>query len=237
MRFMDEMPTHVAIIPDGNRRWAKKRGLPEWEGHRKGAETLKKLLSDGYLKNIKCLSFWGLSKDNVIKRSKLEVATLMKLYARGFKGIVESKEIHLNKVKINAFGWWREMLPKDVVSAIQKAVDATKNYNEHYFNFMICYNGNEEMLMAVENIVKNSKDKNIKITPELIKRHLFTKDLPPVDLVIRTGGDAHLSNGFMMWDTADAKIYFSEKLWPDFDIEEFKKAVELYNSRERNFGR
>ena len=122
---------------------------------------------------------------------------------------------------------------------IEQAIEATKNYNKFYLNFFIAYSGIDEMIKAIKNIAKqdlgNSGSKAV-ITPELIKKNLLTKDLPSVDFLIRTGSRAHLSSGFMMWDIANAELYFLDKFYPDFTADDFKKAIKEYAHRQRRFG-
>ena len=135
-------------------------------------------------------------------------------------------------------GRWKEVLPKTTQQAIEKAIETTKNYNNYFLTFLLAYNGTDEMLDCVQKIAKITENKELKITKNLIKENLWTKDLPSVDLVIRTGSanEPHLSNGMMMWDTADAQLYFSENFYPDFGPEKFNEALEEYARRQRRFG-
>ncbi|MFP4116979.1 MAG: polyprenyl diphosphate synthase [Candidatus Aenigmatarchaeota archaeon] len=229
------VPEHVAIIMDGNRRWAKQRSCSPWEGHKKGEEVVEEVLEKALGMNIKHTTFWTLSLDNVEKRSEEEVEYLMDLFVENFKRIKEEERIHENEVKINVLGRWKQILPERVTEAIEEAVEATKDYSNYYLNLLIAYSGKDEMLRAIRRITEDSPDKG-DITSELIKKNLFTSELPPVDLMIRTGGEPHNSTGFMMWDTANSQYYFSEKLWPEFSSEDFEEAVEDYRKRERRFG-
>jgi len=122
---------------------------------------------------------------------------------------------------------------------VQEAIDATKDYSKLFLNIFLAYSGTDEMLEAIRSITEKAKDakSKIQITPELLKQHLFTKDLPPVDLLIRTGGEPHLSAGFMMWDCADTQLYFTEKYWPDFTTSDFDSALADYATRGRRFGK
>lgn len=230
------MPKHVAVIMDGNRRWAEERSLPPHKGHKEGEDVIEEILDKALDMDIKYTTFWALSLDNVEKRSEEEVEHLMDLFEKNFEKIAEDDRIHKNNVKINVLGRWRKALPERVVESIEKAMEATKDYSNYYLNFLVAYSGQDEMLHAVRNITKDTSRKN-EVTPDLIKDNLFTSDLPKVDLMIRTGGEPHNSTGFMMWDTANSQYYFSEKLWPDFTEEEFKEAVEDYRNRDRRFGR
>jgi undecaprenyl diphosphate synthase len=234
---MKNIPKHIVIIPDGNRRWARKKGLPPWHGHQAGAKTLGKILLKARDLKIPYFTFWAGSWDNLTKRPKIEIDFLFKLYTKYFKKALKDKRIHQNKVKINVFGRWKEIAPKTTQKAIEKAIDATKNYNNYFLTLLIAYDGRDEMIDCIQRIANLYPKK--KITPELIKKNLWTKDLPPVDLVIRTGceGDPHLSAGFMMWDTAYSQLYFTKTLFPDFGPEEFEKIIEDYAQRQRRFGK
>lgn len=229
---------HVAIIPDGNRRWAKKQNLPSFMGHQEGAKIAEKILNHALTLKIPYLTFWCASIDNVTKRDKVETDFLFKLFEDYFKKIIQNKEVHEHEVGINVFGKWKDYFPKSCQDAIEDAIEKTKNYHKYHLTFLLAYSGIEEMTEAVKNIAKLSRENsNINITPELIKSNLYTKQVPPVDLVIRTGGEPHFSTGFMMWDVADAHFYFTETFYPDFSTEEFSKAIEEFESRERRLGK
>ena len=236
---MKNIPKHVAVIPDGNRRWARKKGLKAWIGHRVGVKAFEKILEKSRELKIPYFTFWGGSWDNLTKRSKIEINFLFKVYANQFKRVADDKRIHQNKVKINVLGRWKEILPKETQETIERAIEATKNYNNFFLTFLLAYAGTDEMLDCVQKIAKIYQDKKIKISKNLIKENLWTKDLPPVDLVIRTGcqGDPHNSAGFMMWDTTYSQLYFTETLFPVFTPKEFEKIIEDYSKRERRFGK
>ena len=233
---MKNIPKHIAIIPDGNRRWARKKGLQPWIGHQAGIKSFEKILEKSRELKIPYITFWGGSWDNLTKRPKMEVNFLFKLYTGQFKRIVKDKRIHQDKVKVNVLGRWEEILPKTTQEAIEKAVAVTKNYNNYFLTFLLAYDGTDEMLDCLQKITKIAEDKKVKITKNLIKENLWTKDLPAVDLVIRTGGEPHWSMGMMMWDVANAQLYFTETLLPDFSVEEFKKAIDRYSKTERRMG-
>lgn len=231
-------PNHIAVIPDGNRRWAKKHNFNVWEGHKQGAKNLEEILDVVLRLKIKVFSFWGASLDNVDKRPKMEVAFLLNLFRENFTNIAKNSKIHDNQTRVNALGKWKEKFPKIVCRAIERAIDATKNYDRYFLNFLLAYNGTDEMLETIKKIVELSKkNHNLKITPELVKSNLLTADLPPVDYLIRTGGEPHNSVGFMMWDSANAQYYFTEKLFPDFHSNDFIEALKEYDRRERRFGK
>lgn len=231
-------PNHIAIIPDGNRRWAKRKGLAVFLGHKKGADAAEKILETSLDLKIPCLTMWGCSMDNVAKRPKREVNFLMKIFERQFEKLAKSEKVHKNKIKINALGLWEKYFPPKTKEAVKKALTATKDYNKYKVNFLLAYSGMDEMTTAIKKIAElRIKNSELRINEKLIKNNLWTRDLPPVDLVIRAGGEPHNSNGFMMWDAADSQFYFTETLWPDFSPEEFKKAVATYQKTERRLGK
>jgi len=235
----DIIPSHVALIPDGNRRWAKKRGLHPWIGHQVGAKTFEKVLEKSLELKIPYITFWGGSWDNLTKRPKIEIKFLFKVYTDQFKRLTKDKRTHKNEVKIDVLGRWKEILPKETQEAIEKAREMTKNYNKYFLTFLIAYDGRDEMINAIQKIVRSSKDKTIKINDEMIKENLWTKGLPPVDLVIRTGceNDPHLSSGFMMWDTSYSQLYFTKTFLPEFKPKEFEEIIKDFSKRERRLGR
>ena len=236
MQKENNIPIHIALIPDGNRRWARSRGLVPWEGHEEGAKNLEKIVRRAFDLGIKYLSFWGSSVDNLTKRPLQERRALLKIFERYFTRLIESDDIHKNQARINVIGRWEEQFPNSLKKIIRKCVDRTKNYRKCFLNFFLAYNGDDEMLEAVKKISEkynSAKD----ITAETIKNNLMTKDLPPVDFLIRTGGEPHLSVGFMMWDIANAQLYFSEKLYPDFKEDDFEEAIREFQRRERRLGK
>ncbi|MFA6382953.1 MAG: polyprenyl diphosphate synthase [Parcubacteria group bacterium] len=229
------IPKHVAIIPDGNRRWAKNNGLKPWEGHEEGAKNTEKLVRFALENGIDCITFWGSSLDNLTKRPLRERQALLDIYSRYFEKLIGGKEIHEQEARINIIGRWEEQLPESLKKILKEGIEKTKNYKKKILNFMLAYDGDDEMIRAIQNIIDNC-EKGMEITAEVVKENLMTKDIPAVDYLIRTGGEPHLSAGFMMWDTADAQLYFSEKMYPDFGTSEFQEALEEYARRQRRFG-
>lgn len=232
---MNNLPNHIAIIPDANRRWASERGLPPWKGHEAGAENFEKLISYSLKKGIQCLSIWGSSIDNLTKRPLEEKKALLDIYKKYFTKMLEGKEIIENEVRVNFIGRWEEQFPDSLKKLIYAVIEKTKNYQKRILNFMLAYGGTDDMLSAIEKI-NNKYEKGVKITAEIIKENLMTANIPAVDLVIRTGGEPHNSAGFMMWDTANAQLYFSPEKFPDFNEEKFEEALEEYARRQRRFG-
>jgi len=233
------LPNHIAIVPDGNRRWARKRNLSSWRGHLAGAEKTKELLETALNLDIYCFSFWAGSYENLTKRSKVEVNALFRIYQRYLHQLARAKEIHQNQIKVNVIGRWSEILPARAKQSVREVMTATQNYNQRFLNFFIAYNGTDEMLMAIKEIVKERrKNKNLKITADLLKKYLWTGQLPSVDFLIRTGSqnDPHNSVGFMMWHCADSQLYFTKEFFPDFGKNELIKAVKDFQMRERRRG-
>ena len=232
----NNLPTHVAIIPDGNRHWARERGLKPWEGHEAGAKNTENLIREARRIGIKHLSFWGSSLENLKKRPLEEKRALLGIYEKYYRKLVESGEIREKKVKINVIGKWREEFPQSLVKILEQGAKETEKYDRYFLNLFLAYSGDDEMVEAIRKIVKSGVTAE-KISAKIIKENLMTRELPPVDLLIRTGGEPHLSVGFMMWDIANAQLYFPEVNYPDFDGEEFGKAVEEYQRRERRHGK
>lgn len=233
---MDNLPKHIAIIPDGNRRWAKDKGLEPWQGHDAGAATMEELARYAFDHGIQCLSFWGSSLENLQKRPLREKQELLRIYEEYFQKLMVDEDIHRNRVRINVLGRWEQQFPKSLKSIIKDGMAKTAHYGQHELNFFLAYSGDDEMLDAVRSIAKSGVRAD-DISRETIKQHLFTKELPAVDLLIRTGGEPHLSAGFMMWDIANAQLYFSEKHFPDFKEAELVEAIAEYGRREKRAGK
>lgn len=222
--MIKNIPIHVALIPDGNRRWAKERKLPSFIGHQKGSEVLEEIISKSLELKIPYFTFWGSSLDNITKRSKMEVNYLFKIFENQFNKIADEKTIHDKKVRIEVIGQWREYFPEKTKKAIEKAIENTKNYNNFVLTFLMAYNGTEEMIDCIKNIKGE-------VSKEKIKENLWTKNLPEVDFIIRTGckDDPHNSAGFMMWDSAYAQFYFTNKFFPDFEEKSFEESIKDYS--------
>ncbi|NCU42083.1 MAG: di-trans,poly-cis-decaprenylcistransferase [Candidatus Moranbacteria bacterium] len=229
------IPRHLAIIPDGNRRWSRQRDKDPWEGHREGAKTTEILIKRANEMGIECLSFWGSSQDNLKKRPLEEKKALLEIYLEYFYRILESDEVHKNEARVNIIGEWEEQFPAKLKNVLKDCIQNTKHYSKRMLNFFLAYNGDREMLQAIQKIISQGIHSE-NITPEIIKQNLFTRELPAVDYLVRTGGEPHLSTGFMMWDVANAQLYFSQKLYPDFKVKEFEEAIEDFSQRKRRLG-
>lgn len=228
-----KMPNHVAIIMDGNGRWAQKRGLKRTKGHQKGAEVLKKISEYVYDKKIKVLSVFAFSTENW-KRDKEEVDYLMDLFLKAFKDNFDA--VKKKGVKI-VFSGLKDKLSDKVVKAMEKMSEETKNNNNGVFNICLNYGGQDEIVNASKKISEDVLNGNLSIddiNKDSFGKYLFN-DLPPIDLLIRTSGEYRISN-FMLWQMAYAELYFTDVLWPDFDEKQMDKAIEVFNNRDRRFG-
>jgi undecaprenyl diphosphate synthase len=227
---------HIVFVPDGNRRWAKERGKPAFFGHREGAKRFKTVADEAFKMEIPCITFWGCSVNNVVKREKKEVEFLFKLFLKHFNDLLKDKKIMEKGVRVNVIGRWEEFFPENLRQSIYKIVEKTKDNKKYNLNFLMAYSGVDEMVSAVKRIADKKMSQEF-IDAATIKENLWTRDLPPVDLVVRTGGEPHWSAGLLMFDVAESQLYFTEVYWPAFDGKEFKKATEKYFSTERRIGK
>lgn len=229
-----KIPNHVAIILDGNGRWAKERGLTRSQGHKMGFENLKNVSEYIFSKGIKVLSVYAFSTEN-FKRSKSEVDFLMSLFASKFGEY--STEMKKKNIKIVFSGKRMAPLPNSVIKIINEIEEDTKNNTGGIFNICVNYGGHSEIVEATKRICSSVKNNQLAIediTEENFEHYLF-QDLPPVDLMIRTSGEMRISN-FMLWQISYAELYFPKCYFPDFDEEEFDKALLEYTKRDRRFG-
>ena len=231
---MENLPKHIAIIMDGNGRWAKKRFLPRTAGHKAGVETVRTVITECKRLGIKHVTLYTFSTENW-KRPALEVETLMTLLQSYLKK--EVAELNRNNVKLTAIGDI-EKLPKSCLEELKKAIELTKNNDGPNLNLALNYGGRYDITNAVKQIsrdIENHKLNSESITEETIKNYLSTKSIPDPDLVIRTSGEQRLSN-FLLWELAYAELYFTDVYWPDFDEKELQKAIYTYQNRDRRFG-
>lgn len=229
----NNVPGHVAIIMDGNGRWAVNRGLKRTKGHQKGAEVLKKISEYVYDKGIKILSVFAFSTENW-KRDKEEIDYLMDLFIKAFKENFEA--VKKKGVKV-VFSGVKTRLSDKVLAQMKKMTDETKDNKNGVFNICLNYGGQDEIVEATKKICKDVSDGNLNIddiNSKMYNKYLFN-DLPPIDLMIRTSGEYRISN-FMLWQLAYSELYFTDTLWPDFTNEELDKAIESFNNRDRRFG-
>ncbi len=229
-----EVPQHVAIILDGNGRWAKKRNMPRNYGHVQGSKTVERIIEDGYNMGIEYITVYAFSTENW-KRSKDEVDALMKLLAKYLIDCIERST--KNNMKVRVIGD-KSGLDNKLVKKINELEEATKNATGLKFTIAINYGGRDEIRRAVKDIAKDVQDGILfpdDITEELISSRLDTAGLPDPDLLIRTSGEERLSN-FLPWQLAYTEFYFTDVLWPDFCKEDLLTAIRYYNGRERRFG-
>ena len=223
------IPNHVAIIMDGNGRWAKKRNLPRSLGHKAGSENLKKLGLHIFKRGVRVLSVYAFSTEN-FKRSPEEIDYLMNLFVKNFKK--ELKVFAENNIRV-VFSGRKEPLRSDVLEAMDEVVEATKENTGGIFNICLNYGSQYEIVDAVKRIVSEKKDVS-ELTPKEFGKYLY-QELPPVDFLIRTSGEYRLSN-FMMYQLAYAEFYFTDCLFPDFNDEKFDEALQDFQNRDRRFG-
>ena len=222
---------HVAIILDGNGRWATKRGLSRSMGHKAGFDNLKKLSKHIFKRGIKILSVFAFSTEN-FKRDKEEVDYLMNLLVNDFKKLIDKKD----NVKI-VFSGRRDNLREDVIDAIEEIEELTKNNTDHIFNICFNYGGRAEIIDTTKKIVKECQEGKIEIDDideELYKKYLYN-EIGDIDLLIRTSGEYRISN-YMLYQLSYSEMYFTDVLFPDFKNKEFDNAIENFNNRDRRFG-
>lgn len=230
----DKIPQHVAIIMDGNGRWAQKRGLPRYAGHKAGVEALKDIVKACIELNIKILSVFAFSTENW-KRPKEEVSILMDLLTKYLAS--EKDDLHKNGVKINCIGSL-DKLPESAQNEIAKAYVLTKDNQKLILNIALNYGGRLEIIEAAKKLAVNICEGRMKIdevTEEIFSSFLFTNGQPDPDLLIRPSGEMRLSN-FYLWQTAYTELYVSSVLWPDFRKDNLLEAIIDYQNRDRRFG-
>lgn len=228
------IPKSIAIILDGNGRWAEKRKLPRAMGHRAGCETLEKTVEDCVRLGVQSLTVYAFSTENW-KRSAVEVGALMKLLRFYMVKLIDVA--NRNNVKAVMIGD-ESRFDADIRDGIKKLIDATSKNTGMTFAFAINYGGRDEIKRAVSKIVDDCNSRIISkndISEDLISSYLDTKDIPDPDLLIRTSGELRISN-FLLWQIAYSEFYITDTLWPDFNKEELLKAIESYSKRQRRFG-
>ena len=228
------VPNHIAIILDGNGRWAKERGMPRTYGHVKGCANLENICYDIKDLGVKYLTVYAFSTENW-KRSREEVEALMKLF-RGYlkKCIKISKK---NNMKMKVIGDVTAFAP-DIQQSVRELEEYSKDFDGIYFQLALNYGSRDEMIRAMKRMCTDCEDGRLhadEISETVFEQYLDTHDIPDPDLLIRTSGEQRLSN-YLLWQLAYSEFYFTDVLWPDFTKEELKKAIEHYNSRDRRFG-
>lgn len=229
------LPKHIAIIMDGNGRWAKQRGKLRTFGHENGAKSVKAAVEASAEIGVKNLTLYAFSTENW-KRPKIEVQTLMKLLISSIRK--EMASLHKNNIKLSAIGTL-STLPPNVYKELMEVIEKTKHNNRMTLTIALSYGSREELINTVKEIsikVKNNIISPEKIDESIINEHLYTQDLPDVDLLIRTSGEQRISN-FLLWQIAYAELYFTDILWPDFKKQDLYNAIIEYQKRERRFGK
>ena len=227
-------PRHVAIIMDGNGRWAKERGLPRIEGHREGAQSVRALLRAAKQAGIEYLTVYAFSTENW-KRPPHEVAALMQLLVDSLDAY--EQELHDNQIRLRVMGRIDD-LPGFVRKRVEKAVRETAHYPDHTFIVALSYGGRAELVDATRKIAQEVQSGQLnpaKIDEETIAQHLYLPDVPDPDLLIRTSGELRLSN-FLLWQLSYAEFYITQTYWPDFREADFQEALKSYQQRDRRIG-
>ncbi|MDQ1372418.1 MAG: tritrans,polycis-undecaprenyl-diphosphate synthase [Candidatus Thermoplasmatota archaeon] len=231
------VPHHVAVIMDGNRRYANEFGLVVAQGHEKGKQKLEEMLEWCLELGIKVLTVYAFSTENV-GREKDEVETLMRMFVKNFKTLGDDERVHKHRIRVRVLGQ-KDMLPEDVQDAIAYAEEKTKDYVEYSFNVAVGYGGREEIVHAIKRLAEAVKAGDLKvddITQRTVSDYLYTSDLPDPDLILRTSGEERISN-FLLWQLAYSELYFSDVYWPGFRKIDFLRAVRSYQQRVRRYGK
>ena len=230
----ENLPKHIAIIMDGNRRWAREKGMPVSFGHKEGAKTLEKIVRYANKIGIKYITVYAFSTENW-KRTTEEVSTLMKLFQSYLDDY--SKRADSENIRVKIIGS-RDGLSEKMKDSIEKCMERTQNNTGITFNIALNYGGRDELVRAVKSIAEQVKENQInidEITEKTISNNLYTKEQPDPDLLIRTSGELRLSN-FLPWQLVYSEFLFLDKYWPDFSEKDLDEAIEVYQKRNRKFG-
>ena len=230
-----KLPAHLAIIMDGNGRWAKQQGLLRAFGHESGTKSVREVVETCAKLGIENLTLYAFSTENW-NRPKLEVKLLMNILINSLQD--ELKTLNDNNIRLNSIGNL-SLLPKSAQKKLQEVIETTKNNSKMVLTLALSYGSREELINVVKNIsnkVKNNIISIDSIDESIINQHLYTQDLPDVDLLIRTSGEHRISN-FLLWQIAYAELYFTDILWPDFKEDDLYEAIISYQKRERRFGK
>lgn len=232
-------PLHVAVILDGNRRFAKRLMKKPWYGHKWGAKKVREFLSWAREYGIKYVTLYSLSLENLAKRPKKELEHIFRLFEREFRKILNPRhEIHKYKVRVRIIGR-KNALPLSLRKLFREVEKVTAKYKNYFLNFAIAYGGKQEIADAAKKIAKKVERGKLSakdVDEKVVEKNLYAPDFPPVDILIRTGGEKRLSN-FLLWQCAYAELFFVDKMWPEFEKNDFVKILEEFSRRERRFGR
>lgn len=233
----ENMPNHIAVIMDGNRRYSKIQGnMNVIKGHELGVKTLEKVLEWSIDLGIDIVTAYAFSTENFNRKAE-EIKGLMNLFENEFRGLVTNDKIHKKEVRVKIVGQ-RELLPDNVRKAIEEAEESTAHYKKRLFNIAIGYDGRLEIIDAIKKIAKNVKEKKLAIddiNEDLVSKNMYTKGLVDPNLIIRTSGEERLS-GFLLWQSSYSELYFSDSLWPELRKVDFLRAIRSYQERDRRFG-
>ncbi len=231
MKETEIVPQHLALIPDGNRRWAKKNSLNLFMGYKKGIQKFLEFGDWSKDAGVKMLTVWALSTENLTNRSSHELNVLFHLYAKAARDKAFLERLDDTKTRIKFIGDM-SALPAKLRRALKEVEAHTKNYKNFTINMLINYGGREDILHAVRKLASKGK----RINDELVAKCLRTAGLPDVDLVVRTSGEMRLS-GLLPWQAAYSELYFAEKYWPEFEKKDFDKAISSFSRRQRRYGK
>ena len=232
-------PEHIAVILDGNRRWALKHSLNPWMGHRQGAEKVEELLDWCLEMGVKSVTLYAFSTEN-FRRSPKEVEEIMKITEEKLRKLLTDKRIHENNVKVKIIGR-KSLLPKSLRKLADEVEESTKNYNKHFLNIALAYGGRAEIVDAARKIAERVEKGEIgskQIDEKLFEKFLYTAHLPKQDpdLIIRTSGEERLS-GFLLWQSAYSELCFLDIYWPEFRKIDLLRAIRTFQKRKRRFGK
>jgi len=232
-------PDHIAIILDGNRRWANSQELNPWLGHKKGAETVEQLLDWSHLLGVKYITLYMFSTENFSRSSK-EVEQIMKIADEKFRKILTDERIHKNKVHVKVIGR-TNLLPQSLQDLIANVEKTTEHYNNYFWNFAFAYGGRAEIVDAAKTIAEKVKNDELDIddvTESTFEKYLYTSHMTKADpdMIIRTSGEERLS-GFLLWQAAYSELLFLDVYWPDFRFIDLLRAIRTFQNRKRRFGK
>ncbi|NCC51450.1 MAG: isoprenyl transferase [Spartobacteria bacterium] len=229
-----KVPQHVAIIMDGNGRWARQRDLPRIKGHEAGAESVRCIIKACRNAGVKYLTLYAFSTENWV-RPKTEIAGLMKLLVTFLRK--DEHDLHENQVRLRVIGRMQD-LPKNVQKELNRVIQETRHYDKGHVIFALSYSGRAELTDGVRQMAREIQSGELRpeeITEQTIGEHLYAPDVPDPDLMIRTSGEERISN-FLLWQLSYSELYFEKVYWPEFREDHFKKALAVYASRKRRFG-
>lgn len=230
------VPHHVAIIMDGNRRFAQELGLTSSDGHRKGKEKLEEVLEWCLDLDVRILTVYAFSTEN-LQRDDGELTDLFRLFAENFRRAGDDERVHRNKIRIQALGQ-THLLPEEVQEAIAYAEGRTRDYDAYRFNLGVAYGGRQEIVDAIRRVVRDAQEGKVQleeIDEAFFAKRLYTGDMPDPDLILRTSGEERISN-FLLWQLAYSELYFVDVYWPGFRKIDFLRAIRSYQMRRRRYG-